>query len=167
VFLRLAETPRLYTPLFSASILDEVDRTHTKDLNWPQHIAESWRRAVESSFAESIVTGHESLIPICKNNEKDRHVLAAAIKGQAEVIVTFNLKDFPKESLSDFDITAVHPSDYLNTLYSIDAGLVVSRIDALAQKRNRPREVLLATLAKSVPGFSDNVADHLGLTLPP
>jgi predicted nucleic acid-binding protein len=40
------------------------------------------------------VTGHEPLIAAMKNDEKDRHVVAAAVKAGAQVIVTSNLKHF-------------------------------------------------------------------------
>jgi predicted nucleic acid-binding protein len=42
-------------------------------------------------------------------DQKDRHVLAAAVRANAEVLVTFNIKDFPPDSVRDFDIQVVHP----------------------------------------------------------
>lgn len=43
----------------------------------------------------------------------DRHVQAAAIKGQAQMIITYNLKDFPQESLKKYGMEAQHPDDFL------------------------------------------------------
>src|SRR5690554_1170320 len=48
----------------------------------------------------------------------DRHVLAAAIRCNANAIVTFNLKDFPDASLRQYDIEVIHPDDFI--LYQID-----------------------------------------------
>jgi hypothetical protein len=45
-------------------------------------------------------------------NPDDRHVLAAAIRAGADVIVTYNLTDFPAETLARFDIEALHPDDF-------------------------------------------------------
>jgi predicted nucleic acid-binding protein len=48
----------------------------------------------------------------------DRHVVAAAIKCNADAIVTFNLKDFPKDVLAQQDIDVLHPDDFL--YYQLD-----------------------------------------------
>jgi hypothetical protein len=47
------------------------------------------------------------------NHPKDRHVLAAAVRANAEVIVTFNLSDFPEPTLKPYDIAAIYPDDFL------------------------------------------------------
>jgi hypothetical protein len=64
-----------------------------------------------------MVTGYERLINHCTNEPKDRHVLACAIHSQAEVILTFNLRHFQEEALSEWKISARHPQDYLLTLF--------------------------------------------------
>ncbi len=46
-------------------------------------------------------------------DENDRHVLAAAIRGKASCIVTFNLKDFPDSYLQKYGIQALHPDDFI------------------------------------------------------
>lgn len=43
----------------------------------------------------------------------DRHVLAAAIAGHADSIVSFNLKDFPSKILDAYDIEVIHPDDFI------------------------------------------------------
>lgn len=43
----------------------------------------------------------------------DRHVLAAAIVGGGQSLVTFNLKDFPEEKLSQTSVEAIHPDEFL------------------------------------------------------
>jgi predicted nucleic acid-binding protein len=119
LFLTLAETPRLYQPVWNREILDEVQRTQTGKLGWPEGLSKSWREAVESAFPEAMVTVQESLVAACANHEKDRHVLATAIRGHAELILTSNLKHFPPEALKPWDVCACHPADYLITLYSL------------------------------------------------
>ena len=162
LFLRLAETPRLYTPFWSSRILDEVTRTQVNQLRWPKGLAAHWRQEVETHFPEALVAGYEPLLPACTNDAKDRHVVAAAVHAHAETIVTFNLKDFPEDSLAPFGIRATHPSEYLNTLCSIDGGIVVSRLEAIARKRGRSIEKLLESLSKVVPGFVEHVNRELG-----
>lgn len=57
---------------------------------------------------------YEVLIPsLSLPDENDRHVLAAAIVAGAEMIVTFNLSDFPPAALAKHAIEAVHPDDFV------------------------------------------------------
>lgn len=168
LLLRLAEHPRLYSPVFSAAILDEVYRVHTERLRrpWPKELAEYWQSEVKRNFPEAIIERFEVLIPALDlPDADDRHVLAAAIKGQAQQICTFNLKDFPGKTLAEWDIEAVHPQSYLLTLYELGPDLVTSRIHEIAEQRNKPPECVLSSLAKTLPRFADFVADKLGWEL--
>ena len=116
LLLRLAERPRQYVPVWSEEVLDEVYRTHTAKLGWPEKLAKSFGTELRRNFPEALSTGYEHLLPAVTNDPKDQHVLAAAVHGSAEVILTFNLKDFPEEALAPWDIKAKHPQDYLQTL---------------------------------------------------
>jgi hypothetical protein len=166
LFLTLAETPRLYQPVWNRGILDEVQRTQFDKLNWPTGLSKSWRQAVESAFPEAMVTGEKALLAACANHEKDRHVLATAIRGHAELIVTSNLKHFPPAALKPWEVSACHPADYLITLYLLNGRVVVARLNEIARKRKRTPEEHLALLAKSVPSFAAHLAEALGWDLP-
>ena len=67
LFLTLAETPRLYQPVWNREILDEVQRTQVGKLGWPEAVSKSWREAVDSAFPEAIVTVQKSLVAACAN----------------------------------------------------------------------------------------------------
>lgn len=72
------------------------------------------RALMNAAIPDAIVTGFESLIESLElPDPDDRHVLAAAIFAEAEVIVTFNLKDFPKTTIAPLGIRAVHPDEFL------------------------------------------------------
>ncbi|TIH29287.1 PIN domain-containing protein [Subtercola vilae] len=64
---------------------------------------------------DAMVTGYEKYIPLVQleRDRDDRHVVAAAIRAGARQIVTFNLRDFPVESLVAWKLEAVHPDDFL------------------------------------------------------
>lgn len=47
------------------------------------------------------------------NDSQDRHVLAAAVRANADLTVAFNLKDFPQSALAPYAISAVHPDVFL------------------------------------------------------
>lgn len=69
---------------------------------------------MNSHVRDCIVEGFEVLIDSLElPDPKDRHVLAAAIKGRAELIVTTNLRDFPANALSPWGIEAQHPDEFL------------------------------------------------------
>jgi hypothetical protein len=163
LFLRLAETPRLYVPHWSEQILAEVRRTHIEKLAWPENIADSWQRAVRTHFPEAMVNGHEPYIEIVKNEAKDRHVAASAIQSKCEVIVTFNLKDFPRDALAPHGIRAEHPSEFLINLYNIDGGVFVSKLVGISSQRQINLRQTVETLAKSLPAFTDFLSESLGL----
>jgi hypothetical protein len=58
---------------------------------------------MDRATRDAVVNGYEKLIPsLTLPDPKDRHILAAAIVGRCDVIVTQNLRDFPEEALSPF-----------------------------------------------------------------
>lgn len=68
----------------------------------------------------------------------DRHVLAAAIRCGAQVIVTINLKDYPPETLAAFDLEAQHPDLFLLNLVDLDPGAVVTAVHQQQKDLTRP-----------------------------
>jgi len=75
------------------------------------------RGLMNEAVRDALVTGYQSLIEsLSLADPNDRHVLAAAIRADAEVIITFNLKDFPSSVLAAYNVQAIHPDDFLSTL---------------------------------------------------
>lgn len=109
------------------------------------------RQLMDAHALDSLVTGYEKLIGgLSLPDPDDRHVLAAAIRARADVIVTFNLKDFPASHLDEFGIEAQHPDEFIMHQIDLDAGLVCAAVKRQRQNlKNPPRtaEELLATLA--------------------
>lgn len=165
LILRLAETPRLYSPRWGEEILNEVHRTLVGKLGFNEELADSWREAVDQHFPEATVANYEPLESACENDEKDRHVLAVAIRCGAEVIVTANLKHFPSAVLEPWNVKARHPDDFLITLYSMESGVVVSKLADIASDRGTTPQKFLAQLGKTVPMFAQFVADDLSWDL--
>lgn len=81
-----------------------------------------------------MVTGQESLIAgLTPPDPDDRHILAAAIRCNASVTVTFNLKDFPNTVLESFGLEAQHPDVFIEDLFDLDPAAVVTA----AQRQRR------------------------------
>lgn len=53
-------------------------------------------------------------------DENDKHVLAAAITSEANYIITWNIKDFPKRVLQHYSIKAIKPDGFIELLLEID-----------------------------------------------
>jgi len=71
---------------------------------------ERTRILLNDAVRDCLVTGYESLIQsLTLPDPGDRHVLAAAIRAEAQVIVTFNLKDFPARVLAGYSIETDAP----------------------------------------------------------
>lgn len=82
----------------------------------------------------------------------DRHVLAAAIAGHADCIVTANLKDFPAGALATHGIEALHPDDFVVMQLDLDPWASLTALKAMrARMRNPPRspEEFLGLLERS------------------
>jgi hypothetical protein len=76
---------------------------------------ERTRDLMDRAVRDCLVTGYEPLIPtLTLPDANDRHVLAAAIAGQCDVIVTMNIHHFPEAALTSFGIAAQHPDDFLS-----------------------------------------------------
>ena len=73
-------------------------------------------------------------------DSNDRHVLAAAIAGHADCIVTMNLKDFPSETLQAYGLEAVHPDDFIVNQIDLDPFTALSAFREMRARRKKPVE---------------------------
>ncbi len=79
--------------------------------------ADRVRELMNTHVRDCLVTGYEELIPsLTLPDPDDRHVLAAAIRAGADLIVTANLADFPAEALKPHGIEARHPDEFIGRL---------------------------------------------------
>jgi predicted nucleic acid-binding protein len=87
---------------------------------------ERTRMLMDKHATDALVTGYEDLIEgLQLPDPDDRHVLAAAIRGHADVIVTVNVRDFPADILTPFEIEAQHPDEFILHLLGLAPGVVV------------------------------------------
>lgn len=150
LFIRLAQAG-LVRARWSEAIHDEWIRNLLK--NHPALTVERLTRTRElmnEAVRDCLVTGYEGLIDsLILPDADDRHVLAAAIVAEADVIITFNLSDFPEHILASRGIEAVHPDEFLKSLFDVAPGAICSAIKRQREAlRNPPKtaEELLATL---------------------
>jgi hypothetical protein len=113
---------------------------------------ERTRDLMDKATRDALVTGYEPLIPtLTLPDEGDRHVLAAAIIGRCDVIVTQNLKHFPETALAPFGVEAKHPDEFLCNHLNLAPGVfcsAVARVRARLQNPPYTVEQYLATLTR-------------------
>jgi predicted nucleic acid-binding protein len=85
------------------------------------------KKDMELAVPGALVSGYEKFISDLEQTHiKDRHVVAAAIRSHADLIVTYNTKDFSAAELMEYKIRAIHPDQFLTDLSVIDPGTVIS-----------------------------------------
>ena len=142
---------------WSDAIQDEWTRSlsaNRRDLDAAR--IERTRALMERALPAARVYGYEGLVDtLVLPDPDDRHVLAAAIHCSSEVIVTFNLSDFPDVALSPYRVEALHPDDLLSELIASDAvkfvGAVRELRAALLNPAYTPDEVIDALRRTGLP----------------
>jgi hypothetical protein len=151
--------------LYPAPLRDLLLRLALTDLfraRWTERIHEEWMRAVrerrpditaqqlertrvlmDQAVPDCLVGGYEGLMAqLTLPDPDDRHVLAAAIRCQAGVIVTYNLKDFPQAVLAAYGIEAQHPDDFVCHLFDLAPAAVCAAVrDQRVVLKNPPKSV--------------------------
>jgi hypothetical protein len=80
---------------------------------------------------------YEKLIDSMTNDPKDRHVLAAAVAADADVLVTNNGEHFPRESVEAYNIEVQSPDEFVRNQAALNPGLFLNHFLSRASERNR------------------------------
>ncbi|MER5495565.1 PIN domain-containing protein [Streptomyces sp. NPDC002490] len=123
---------------WTEQILDEVEAAlRRNDIGDDERRAEL-RRRMNAAVRDCIVTGYEPLIDGLKlPDPNDRHVLAAAIRAGAQVIVTDNSKDFPSEYVAEWGIEQKTADAFVMDLIDLDDRVVYGCVMEIAGSRRR------------------------------
>jgi predicted nucleic acid-binding protein len=152
LFMQLAVTD-IYKAKWSADIHREwIESLLRNEPHRDRAALERTRDLMDRATRDCLVTGYESLTEaLVLPDPDDRHVLAAAIIGRCDVIVTQNLKDFPEKALSPFSIEALHPDEFLGNLLSLAPGVFCASVRKVRARLVNPQytiEEYLATLTR-------------------
>jgi len=150
LLIRLAQAG-LVQAKWSDRILDEVFTnltTNRPDLN-PDHLQRT-RQLMCRAVRDCLVQGYEPLVDVLAlPDPNDRHVLAAAIKARAQVIVTANVRDFPATALQPWNVEAKAPDDFVLDQIDLDRQTVHGAVQRIADSWQHP------------PGTVDDVLNSL------
>lgn len=110
----------IYHPFWTDDIIGEWKRNLLK--NRPDLAEQKINRTIRlmnAAFTNSTINQYEDLIPLLSlPDDGDRHVLAAAVKGEMDAILTFNVKDFPRSTMDAFAIQRFTPNEFFMYLYN-------------------------------------------------
>lgn len=147
--------------LYSAPLRDILLRLALADVyrvKWTADIHEEWMRnlainrpdlskasierlrdKMDAHVRDAVVENYSSLIPgLTLPDLTDRHVLAAAIVGRADLIVTYNLTDFPSAALNPYGIEAQHPDEFLRHQFDLAPDHVLTVVRDLRRGLKSP-----------------------------
>lgn len=129
----------LYTPKWSEHIFDEWKRVIIGK-GIPEEIANKRIEKADLAFPDAMVKHYRGLIKqLSLPDEDDRHVLAAAIKTNANIIVTNNLKDFPEEYLKSFGLSVKTADDFLTDIIDLNHVQAIDAFKEMVLNKKNPK----------------------------
>ncbi|MCB1609833.1 MAG: PIN domain-containing protein [Xanthomonadales bacterium] len=131
------------TGLFAARWTNEIQQEWSRNLlKTRPELADKLPRTIalmNVAVPDALVTGYEALVDGLRlPDASDRHVLAAAIRAGAQLIVTFNQRDFPEAALATYGIEAVHPDDFLAQQFDLHEPTVLAAVHAHRRSLRKP-----------------------------
>jgi predicted nucleic acid-binding protein len=128
----------LFTPKWSKHIFNEWENVMIRKGIPDEEIKKRLKKA-QLAFPDALVDNYEPLVNSLElPDEKDRHVLAAAIKTNANIIVTNNIKDFPSAYLAGFGIAAKTADDFISDTIDLNNNLALEAFRAMVLNRTNP-----------------------------
>lgn len=96
-------------------------------------------QAMNNAFTDANIVNFEHLIPTLTLPDKnDRHVLAAAIRCNADLIITFNLKDFPTSELQKYNVEVQSPDILISDLIDLNLELCCIAFSKMIKRLRKP-----------------------------
>ncbi len=153
-----------------------------KDLyspKWSEHIFDEWKKVViekgiseeeanrrieraNLAFPDAMVKNYKGLIKQLElPDEDDRHVLAAAIKTNANVIVTNNLKDFPEDYLKSFGLSVKAADDFLTDIIDLNQDQAIVAFQEMVLNKKNPKMDEFEVLKRLRNAGLDDTANYL------
>ncbi len=128
----------LYRPKWSQTIFDELFKVMLGK-GMTEEKAKKQIERINAAFPDAMVNNYEELIEtLSLPDKKDCHVLAAAIKSDANLIVTNNLKDFDNEYLLKFGLSAKNADDFITDTIDLNTKLAKEAFTTMVAHRTNP-----------------------------
>ena len=129
----------LFHARWTQRILDEATEAAIRDRPDAEAYLRRRRHLLVATLRDGLVEDYEGLVEgLQLPDPDDVHVLAAAIKSHAQVIVTSNLRDFPRSSLEPYGIEAQSPGMFMRHAADLSPATVAGVIETMASMTRRP-----------------------------
>ena len=153
---------------WSTRILEEVERAIARSYaqkgvaDGAERAARA-RTAMERAFGEAAVTGYENLLSGLGKlpDANDAHVIAAAVKTRASVIVTENVRDFPERVLKPLDLETKKADEFIADTVDLDIGRAIPIVRRMRERLKRPEKTPQALLLDMEAGGLTHTVDSL------
>ena len=139
LLIRIAQLPHLVQAKWTDRILDEMCRALIRTrADITEAKVARLREMMTEGVRDCLVHGYEPLIDVLDlPDPDDRHVLAAAIKANAQLIVTRNRKDFPVKTLAQWNVRPKSPDDFVRDVMDFDSQAVWACVQQIVDSRKR------------------------------
>ena len=128
----------LFAPVWSDRLLEEWARAAARLDAGQEVVARGEIALLRSRWPSALVADDTELEEtLYLPDIADRHVLASAISSAAPLIITVNLRDFPRSTLAEFGVQAIHPDAYLRGLYDQEPEKITQVVQSVRQEAER------------------------------
>ena len=115
-----------------------MENSHDTE-RYSEEEAEKRSQAPNRAFPDAFVLNYGGIIPnLTLPDPNDCHVLAAAIKSNANVIVTNNIKDFPKDYLNSFGVGIKTADDFLTDIIDLNHEVSIQAFREMVLHKKNP-----------------------------
>lgn len=157
----------LYTPKWSVKLLEEFNSIFEKKKKGLS--TEQIKRQIQlmnTACPNALVEKYEGLLSSIElPDENDKHVVAAALKCNANVIVTYNLKDFPSDYLDSIGLAAVDPDTFIADMIDLSPDQCCDAFQEMVLAKNKPpyteTEYLIILKKNGLNQTAKELAKHL------
>lgn len=147
VLLSVADTGML-EPRWSEDVALEAERAFSEVRPGSESQARAMMAAACRAYPDAMVEGYERRAANLElPDEGDRHVLAAAMESRCDAIVTYNLRDFPRETLASHGIEAIHPDELLMRMVEMDPDAMRATMQSLVRMKAHPPRTIVEEIA--------------------
>lgn len=153
------EEAELFRPRWSVRFMEETEAAIEKIL-LERGVPDARTRAttarghMEAAFEDATVSDYQLLESAIGElpDDKDRHVVAAAVKTKASIIVTDNLRDFPASVLGTHELEAKSADEFIADTIDLSTSLAIAALQKMRERLKRPEktaEMLLLDMEKN------------------
>jgi predicted nucleic acid-binding protein len=128
-----------FRPLWSAQIISETRAAIVRSVpNVDAARIDRMLADMQAAFPDASVSGYQRLVGDMANHPSDRHVLAAAVRGRATVVVTWNVRHFPRRACAPHGVCVQTPDQFLTNRFGESPDSVLEALEKQSMRYAAP-----------------------------